>query len=867
MPRFVKRDSPVIKTALLRVKNRDKKDDVKERAKSTTSSWRSRLIKPFAKVVPFFLRWQHKQPLQTATHLEQRQVKLIYKRSDVLAKVNSVVKSMADPEKTVRQINTCDAEHFAERKLCLEKGIEAIQNIKNELNPIEQQTEKATKKNKGMRYLDEKAVHKICSNELYNYYVGVLKKCKNLSVVMQIESTIPEYRQKDMLDAKQIVKLNKLISDLKRRIPFIWLRDKHGKYKTHETKKIQTIKNKILYKKEFRDIKNKVRNEKIICQKNFQNAEIKVLRGPANSIKIANAVNKYFSEMVNDEKFKSFQNGICAIVALKNRPEVGKEIIYHTEIKKQHKSVIYERDKIEKINNKVVLKFCQDVVSDVTESEAIDYLFDDINDLKKRSVINNKIAERVKEMLTLRKREIDVYFSYGSRSNVEKHWNNLDEKTKNKMKSQLRYVCFSYKKSAESIFSKTRSSAKASYEKTIKNIIIKYIGQDMYDLATSQEIDEADEWIINKKREAKRKFKWAVNMLNYASNESYLESSKYRKARAFFIQNELKRNYGTQFTFSTETCKSAFRAVASKPEKIFKQGFMPALLSRMSYQKGLLNEPYVNDAAVCEEKVGWTGGVVSLSDNFLHSAGGVYTATTGQSSQSRWIYLVLPYESADVSQHLHWEADNYALDAREVMTTAITPERVIAARSILSDGSLSQIHWNSACPKGLNFSNNADFVHFLNATHIKEVEEREPDRVFNQVLGKKEQNQSLPEEERATNRADVSEGIKKNVKILPSEVAEQIGFVKILPEDTSEKEMEMVYNQGRLNRRQVVDYNRFKVREKKECETISQRQKVNPSSINFSLPEYKLNTWHKKLADDLEHQKKRYSERLSGKKV
>ena len=198
---------------------------------------------------------------------------------------------------------------------------------------------------------------------------------------------------------------------------------------------------------------------------------------------------------------------------------------------------------------------------------------------------------------------------------------------------------------------------------------------------------------------------------------------------SFYIRSELKRKHKTEFNLSNS--KSFYRAVGSGPDVIFNMGFMPALLSRLSYQQGLLNEPYINDSAVTDKNVGWTGGVVSLSDNFLHSAEGIYTTTTGQKQSSRWVYLVTPQETAAISKHLHIGADPVAMDAREVITPCVTKAQVIAAREAKPDGSLGDIVWSPEANMKQQFANSIDFVYFLNAHHLSEIEAQDPQREYN----------------------------------------------------------------------------------------------------------------------------------------
>lgn len=196
---------------------------------------------------------------------------------------------------------------------------------------------------------------------------------------------------------------------------------------------------------------------------------------------------------------------------------------------------------------------------------------------------------------------------------------------------------------------------------------------------------------------AMRKFTNAAkNHVNLISNYLMVLDPSFAKNRTSFIKSELIEKNSAKFTRMRDRVQ--YRSVRPNgdygtPETTFLEGMAPQFLSMWLFQKGLINIPSVNDAAVVEgQEMGWTSGIPSTSASLEFVAGFDYAKCYGQSEG--WIYAASIDEAASVAPHItinsgHSGENNKtnAEAAKEYMLTFIEPSRILGARKVYKDGS------------------------------------------------------------------------------------------------------------------------------------------------------------------------------------
>ncbi len=495
---------------------------------------------------------------------------------------------------------------------------------------------------------------------------------------------------------------------------------------------------------------------------------------------------KHAASSFNDSKRsftdreKPFLEGIEAISQLQENPLIGKEYWYqeHSSIpfrSPKKSDVMIRDDYVKNAVQPMLYDYCKNVIYHCYDKESLNHIEHIIERLAHEKKLPLQTASHLKTKIEIQRHERTILDYNGKPISVTKNWKQLPKHRKIRIKSDLKKAISEYREGI--IKAKDTKKISQKYEARIRKILLDEFERTINDQYRARKTNKSlistftkdykklknkslEELLKIKENDSDNYHKATFTTLkkvkdriNHASNRLYEQDRNYQGAMSLRTVKEFEMRHGTQFT--SNNTQVLFRGVSQGPEITFKSGFKPRLLSQVSYQQGLLNEAYVNahNTEHDPEKHGWTGGVVSTSDHFLHSASGTYTATTGLREQSeskekpvRWIYLTVPSITADLSQHLtqqnpapHDEtftkAWEMARDAREVITPLVTTDRVIAGRPVYSDGSFGKTVWNPEASaknpdlfkKGHIF-NSGDIQTFLNAQSVGQLETERPDR-------------------------------------------------------------------------------------------------------------------------------------------
>ncbi|MGB1270625.1 MAG: hypothetical protein ACPG5T_00990 [Endozoicomonas sp.] len=586
--------------------------------------------------------------------------------------------------------------------------------------------------------MEADAFTRLNQEDIYHFYKEVLAHCDHKAALDYIQTTLPMSLEKYYLHRSHVKSLHNLIKRRALKLEHQGLRGSHGHKKAHGTRGIQKLTKRFMLGKKLYKNYAEVRAEKVKEQKKLAEARTTVLQY-TDPQKLADRLNRQHAGKTKGqpEEKESLLSMVSMIAALKDRPEVGMQRSYVDHKGRQRTSLVMDRTAFEAIVQRDIQRVCQQTIEGCFETEALAHIESDLEAIENLQILDEAQSQALRNVLYVRKAELDIYEAWNKTSEMHMQWEKLSNKKQKKLKAEVHRSVVQYvddvKREAAGKRGKEGLTPKENLERRVKRTLVKEVGSEAaFELARAfKPGDSQSEDGYSEKLSASKKFKKAVNMVNMASNLCTLENKQYRSARAFFIKHELGKNHGTRF--EKDQVRSAFRAVATGPEMIFNKGFMPALLSRLGYQKGLLNEPYVNSSGVTDHNVGYTGGVVSMSDSLDFVSKGGYTKTTNLHAPSRWLYLVVAKEVADVSQHLDQTADQYALDSQEVMATYIPPERIVAAREVVADGTFRPMIWNpnfDAEGLGNKYVNNQDFVHFLNASSTQDITSQNVDNTM-----------------------------------------------------------------------------------------------------------------------------------------
>ena len=242
-----------------------------------------------------------------------------------------------------------------------------------------------------------------------------------------------------------------------------------------------------------------------------------------------------------------------------------------------------------------------------------------------------------------------------------------------------------------------------------------------------------------------------INAINSISNELTSNDPEFRMARNIYITMSLQEKYGTKFETGRKIVQ--FRAVIPNndygtPEFCFKNGFCPQLLTQhFLFQEGLFNEPFIVDSTENESKAGWTGGVVSHSAHLVHSAALTFLPKGAKLPDEYYVYATRARTYAPVSQHLDSGVSTLSEDAQENVLTIVDPEDVLYAIKINQDGTIDRatdspsehiyedVRVNQAMFKQPDsLQGDKEFIKFLNAKCVEELEAQEPGRPYNRSL-------------------------------------------------------------------------------------------------------------------------------------
>ncbi|PJE80047.1 hypothetical protein CI610_00986 [invertebrate metagenome] len=612
---------------------------------------------------------------------------------------------------------------------CLEQGIADIAALKSRPEVGETLKYHVKGRQKTSVVMHKKAFYKLNQKDVYTFYRAVLRHCDQRAVLDYVEGTLKESLKKEHLTAGDVKKLHQLAKQCRFHLEHKDLRGSHGHKKSHGTRGIQKLTKRLSMGNELYQSYAEIREQKVQDQKNLSEARRQILKH-AESYQIADVLNHQHAgkDVGKRENQETLLSLVAMIAALKDRPEVGMERQYTRSGGRQETSLVVDRLAFETMNQRDIQKFCQEVVGACFEAGALLQIETDLEKMEVQGFLLPDQVQNLRNVIYIRKTELEIYEAWNKTSEMQTQWDRLSAKKQKKLKADVHRSVVKYvedvRQEKKGKSGKKGLNPKGNLERRVRRTLVGEVGSDAaFEMArafnpTGGQQNED----YSSRLAAFKKFRKAVNMVNMASNLCTLENKKYRDSRGFFIKHELEKQHGTRF--ETGQVRSAFRAVGTGPETIFNKGFMPPLLSRLGYQKGLLNEPYVNSSGVADKNVGYTGGVVSMSDSLGFVSEGGYTKTTNLHAPSRWVYLVVPEEAADVSQHLDETADQYALDSQEVMTTYIPPERVVAVREVVADGTMRPMIWNPRFDQkkiGNQYVNNDDFIHFLNAGSVQEV--------------------------------------------------------------------------------------------------------------------------------------------------
>ncbi|WP_330923940.1 hypothetical protein [Candidatus Sororendozoicomonas aggregata] len=519
------------------------------------------------------------------------------------------------------------------------------------------------------------------------------------------------------------------------------------------------------------------RKMKVTAQKDIARAEKSILN--RHHWKHA-AASFNDSSLPLKERESAFLKGIEAINHLRKHELIGREYWYQKNSLSPFRypkkcDVMVMDEYIKNAVQPMLYDYCKNVIYHCYDKESLNHIEQIIEKLAHEKKLPLQTATHLKTKIEIQRHERTILDYNGKLISVTKNWKQLPKLRKIKIKSDLKKAISEYKES----FKKTKDTKKIAekYEANIKKLLLEEFEKTVNDQYRARKTDKSlisaftkdYKKLQNKSLEELLKLseddpdnyhkvtfttlKKVKDRINHASNRLYEQDRGYQQAMSLRTVKEFEVRHGTQF--KTNNTQALFRGVSEGPEIIFKSGFKPRLLSQVGYQQGLLNEAYVNayNTEHDPKKHGWTGGVVSTSDHFLHSASGTYTATTGLGEQpeskekpARWIYLTVPAITADLSQHLtqqnpaphdetFTEAWEMARDAREVITPLVTADQVIAGRPVYSDGTFGNTVWNPEASaknpelfkKGHVF-NNGDIQAFLNSQSVGQLEANNPDR-------------------------------------------------------------------------------------------------------------------------------------------
>ena len=367
--------------------------------------------------------------------------------------------------------------------------------------------------------------------------------------------------------------------------------------------------------------------------------------------------------------------------------------------------------------------------------------------LSSRRVDKLEVVEKfLPEQTQVPKKALTAYKAKPFDSNLEKllyssvkEWLDINPENffykKNKVESQL------YELIKSQIGERNLQLAK-EYIASMKEAKTEYNAED-HDTPFEYHSDEAHE-------EAFYAYQRTVNKVNSCSNALTSKDPVFRRSRNNYISTALCVKHGTVFEHARKVVQ--FRAVIptedyGNPEQCFENGFCPQLLTQnFLFQDGLFNEPFIIDSKVDLDKSGWTGGVVSHSSHLLHSAALTYLPKGAELPSEYYVYATRARTFAPVSQHLDTEATTLSMDAQESAIAVVHPEDILYAIKVSRDGRIERSRdspneyiFNGVIvnkkmfdrPDSLEGDN--EFIKFLNAQSVAELEQYEPQRYYNRT--------------------------------------------------------------------------------------------------------------------------------------